>query len=226
MLRVALTGGVASGKSAAAGMLRDLGARVSQSDEVARRLMQPGQPVFREIVSRFGTSIVTADGTLDRKLLGTLAFDGGRIEELSDIVHPPVIAEQAQWLHQVALNSPDAVAVIESALVFETRHAPADSLGGAPWHTRFDRIVVVTADLQVREERYIQRVVVSSLQTVAEAAADFRSRAAAQWTDGQRVSLADIVLQNDGSLVELSARVSDLYRMLHEEATDQAAEAM
>lgn len=226
MLRVALTGGVASGKSAAAAMLRDLGARVSQSDEIARRLMQPGQAVFQEIVSHFGTSIVTADGTLDRKLLGLLAFEDGRIEELNDIVHPPVIADQAQWLRDVGLSSPGAVAVVESALVFETRHAPPDTNGAAPWHTRFDRIVVVTADLQVREERYLQRVLASGSLTVTEAAADFRSRTAAQWTDERRVKLADIVLPNNGSLTDLSARVSDLYRLLRDEAADRAAEAM
>ena len=119
MLRIALTGGAASGKSAVAAMLRELGAFVSQSDEVARAMMQPGEAVYDSIVQQFGPQVVQADGTLDRRELARLAFHGGRLQALNAMVHPAVIAAQTAWLRTVAAEHPRAVAVVESALVLE-----------------------------------------------------------------------------------------------------------
>src|SRR4051812_34950363 len=97
MLRVALTGGVGSGKSAAAAIFRELGAQVSQSDEVGRALMQPNMAAFETIQSHFGPSIVGPDGFLDRGALARIAFEEGRVEEINAIVHPLVIAAQIAW---------------------------------------------------------------------------------------------------------------------------------
>jgi dephospho-CoA kinase len=223
MLRVALTGGVGSGKSAAAAMFRSLGAYVSQSDEVGRALMQPGQAVFEGFVRHFGREVLAADGSLDRVALARIGFAEGRIEELNSIVHPAVIKAQAQWMDAVAVDDTDAIAIVESALVFETRYT-ADGLatGEAPWRTRFDRIIVVAAAQAVRRERYIHRTGGSE----SEATGDFDRRCAAQWPDERRAALADFVLRNDGSLVELEAAVERLYQELKTESTDQTAAAM
>jgi dephospho-CoA kinase len=210
MLRVALTGGVGSGKSAAAAIFRELGAYVSQSDEVGREMMQPGGAATEPIAAHFGPSVLAGDGSLDRTALARIAFDEGRVEELNAIVHPLVIAAQAAWAADIAARDPLAVALVESALVFETKYTasgpvtPADS---APWHTRFDRIVVVAAPLEIRRQRYIGRLAGSISQEAA--SADFDRRAAAQWTDEQKIALADFAIVNEGSLEQLRGGVVD-----------------
>ncbi|MGI4755523.1 MAG: dephospho-CoA kinase [Janthinobacterium lividum] len=230
MLRVALTGGVGSGKSAAAAMLRDMGARISQSDEIGRDLMQPGQAVFAAIVERFGPAVLTPTGELDRAMLGQLAFTQGRLEDLNAIVHPAVIAAQAAWMEKIGLESRNAVAVVESALIFETQYdadGPVASGNGAPWRTRFDRIVVITAPLELRQQRYLERVRRAFPgQDVETIQMDFQSRAAAQWSDEKKAALADFVIANDGTLGELRLAMEHLYARLRQDATDEATEAM
>ena len=126
MLRVGLTGGLGSGKSTAARMFAAKGAYVFSADEIGRELMQPGQAVYAAIVAKFGPGVVKADGSLDRPALARIAFGGGRIEELNAIVHPATIARQAELIAEVAARDPDAVAMVESALIFETKYGGED----------------------------------------------------------------------------------------------------
>jgi dephospho-CoA kinase len=222
MLRVALTGGVGSGKSSAAAMLRECGAYLSQSDEVGRALMQPGQAAFSAIVQHFGKEVLRADGSLDRSTLARIAFDQGRVEELNSIIHPLVIAQQASWAAEIAAKDPLAVAVVESALIFETKHAAVQD-DPAPWRTRFDRIVVVTAPLELRRQRYIARC---SGLTPDEASNDFDRRCAAQWSQERKAALADYVIANDDTLDDLRDEVQTLWKALRAESADRVAEAM
>ncbi len=216
MLRVALTGGAASGKSAVAAMLRHMGAHVSQSDEVGRALMQPGTPVYAAIAALFGPGVVRADGTLDRPALARLAFEEGRLNELNAIVHPAVIAAQAEWMQAVAGNDPLAVAVVESALVLQT---PFGSQQGMPWHTRFDHVVVVCAPQNDRLERYTSRVVQSDQNADRDAIrADALRRFAAQLPESRMRELADTVLENDGTLDGLEAQAEALFQALRTES--------
>ncbi|AFL87307.1 dephospho-CoA kinase [Terriglobus roseus DSM 18391] len=227
MLRVGLTGGVGSGKSAAAAIFRDLGAQISQSDEVGRALMEPGEAAFESIQRHFGPSVVSGDGSLNRAALARIAFDEGRVDEINAMVHPLVIAAQDAWADRVGENDSAAVAIVESALIFETRfngRGPVAEGDGAPWRTRFDRIVVVTAPLEVRRQRYIARLAGSVPHEVA--SADFDRRAAAQWPDERKAALADFVLVNDGSLQHLQDEATRLYALLRQEAADRNAEAM
>src|SRR5665213_1005367 len=101
MLRVGLTGGLGSGKSTAAEILRELGADVIEADVLGRALMEPGQNVYDEIVRVFGREVVNTDGRLNRALLAKMAFEGGRLQELNAIVHPATIAIQKQWMEEV-----------------------------------------------------------------------------------------------------------------------------
>src|ERR1035441_10567781 len=119
MLRVGLTGGLGSGKSTVAAILRALGAEVVEADELGRELMEPGQPVFAEIVRVFGPEVVGPDGRLNRARLAELAFKKSRLQELNAIVHPAVIAAERRWTDEVFARNRAAVAVIESALNFE-----------------------------------------------------------------------------------------------------------
>lgn len=224
MLLVGLTGGVGSGKTAAANLFRDLGACVSQSDEVARVMMRPGHAVFDAIVADFGPGVLTPRGELDRHILARLAFADGGLERLNSIVHPPVLAEQAHWIERIADQDPYAVAVVESALIFETVHVPADGSGDAHWRKRFNRIIVVTADLSTRAARYAVRI--GAAITDEATLVDFHRRCAAQWSDEQRVALADFRIRNDGTLVQLQEQVANVYGTLQQESAERVNEAM
>ncbi len=212
MLRVALTGGAASGKSAVAAVLEGMGALVSRSDEVGRAMMQPGEAVFDAIAAQFGRSVVREDGTLNRRELARLAFLGGRVGELNAIVHPAVIAAQSKWLEEMGREHPHSVAVVESALVLETPYGASASM---PWRSRFDQIVLVTAPEDVRLERYVRRVLASDGQADAEAVrADALCMFGLQMPEDAKRAFADEVLENDGTMDDLRRQAEVLYARL------------
>jgi dephospho-CoA kinase len=221
VLRVGLTGGLGSGKSTVAGYLHDLGAHVIEADELGRTLMEPGQQVFASIVEQFGQEVVGPDGRLNRSHLAELAFQGGRINELNAIVHPAVIAAQQQWMAEVFKSDPAAVAVVESALIFEVeRDACARGVEGsvlADWRRRFDRVVIVTAPEEAKIARYAARV--SQERAAREAAeADARRRLAHQIPDAEKAARADYVIENKGDRVALYTQVADLWKRLKVES--------
>ncbi len=226
MLRVGLTGGLGSGKSTVAAMLRLLGARVIEADALGRALMEPGQPVFAAIVERFGAEVVGPDGRLNRTRLADLAFHHGRLQELNAIVHPPVIEAQARWTTEVFARDPGAVAVIESALIFEVAR-DARARGDKvlmDWRRRIDRVVVVTAPDELKIARYAARVEAAtwgsgSAATSLEAIrADARNRLAHQVSDAEKAAQADYVLDNSGDIETLRAQVQALWPRLREES--------
>lgn len=222
MLRVGLTGGLGSGKSTAARLFAQCGAYVLQADEIARELMQPGEAVYNSIVQHFGTSVVQADGTLNRAELARIAFADGRVEELNAIVHPATIAEQAAITSEIAEDDLTAVVIVESALLFETKHGAVPSSTtdepAAPWRTRFDCIILVAASEETKIERYVQRIASGSPLTPesrAELAAEARRRLAQQIPDGQKAELSDFILSNDGPIEELEEQIEELWPVLH-----------
>ncbi len=225
MLRVGLTGGLGSGKSTVAAMLRELGAQVVEADALGRTLMEPGQPVFAAIVERFGPEVVGPDGLLNRARLADLAFRHGRLQELNAIVHPPVIEAQIRWMNEVFGHDPKAVAVIESALIFEVvRDARARGEKDgilADWQKRIDRIIVVTAPDELKIQRYAARIQASgagagaSLRAIE---ADARNRLAHQVPDIEKIAEADYVLDNSGDIDSLRAQVKALWPRLKAES--------
>jgi dephospho-CoA kinase len=208
MLRVGLTGELGSGKSSVAQMLAAHGAVVLSSDEMGRAMMQPGQPAFAQIVARFGSGILNADGTLNRHALAHLAFDTSnpRIEELNAIIHPAVIAAQAEQISEIERAQPHAIVVIESALIFSTKHTPEGS-----WRSRFDCIVLVTAPDDIKIERFIQRSGPGSNEVHLRE--DARRRLAAQRTSVPP-NVVTFVIENEDSLAELEANVEALWAQL------------
>ena len=225
MLRVGLTGGLGSGKSTVAGYLRDLGAHVIEADELGRALMEPGQPVFDEIVRTFGSEVVASDGRLNRARLAELAFQGGRIDELNAIVHPAVIAAQRLWMNEVFARDPAAVAVVESALIFEVER-DARARGEkesvlADWRRRIQRVVVVTAPDEMKVARYAARVSPDRAGREA-AAADARLRLRHQIPDEEKAARADYVLENTGDRDSLHAQVVALWQRLQEESKEES----
>src|SRR5919108_4748992 len=119
MLRVGLSGGIASGKSTVARMLATRGARVLDADSVVHALMQPGKPVYHEVVKHFGREIVNKDGTINRKALANVVFPTGRIAELNRLVHPAGVKHQGDWMAEIEGGEPHAIAVVEAALILE-----------------------------------------------------------------------------------------------------------
>jgi len=126
LLKVGLTGGIASGKSVVGEMFVTLGAHLIQADTIAHQLMQPGEAVYREVLRHFGEGILNADGSVNRARLAEAAFGASqenrpsRIQELNQIVHPAVIRRQDEWMADVGRSDPPAIAFVEAALKNKT----------------------------------------------------------------------------------------------------------
>lgn len=210
MLRVGLTGGLGVGKSTVARMFAARGAIVLQSDAIGHELMQPGQGVYAAIVTRFGVAVVLPDGTLDRAALARVAFGQGQIEALNQIVHPAVIAAQEERMRTLPA---DAVVVVESALIFETKYA-----GPQGWRERFDRLVLVTAPEPVKIARFLKRAKATA-ETHDALEAEARRRLAVQMPDEEKIPFCDYVLHNDGNITGLEAQVDSIWQELVRAAT-------
>ena len=225
MLRVGLTGGLGSGKSTAARLFAALGAHVLQADAIGRELMEPGQLVYAAIIKHFGEGVVSPDRRLDRSALAKIAFVDGRVEELNAIVHPAVIARQAELSEAIFQRDQHAVVIVESALIFETKHGVAksgeakDSRGAEDrrWPDRFDRTILVTAPEEVKIARFVVRCAAGEAMNAerrAEFEAEARRRLAQQMSDERKSALSDYVLANGGPLTELEWQVDQLWPIL------------
>jgi dephospho-CoA kinase len=205
VLKVGLTGGIAAGKSVVGEMFAALGAQVVQADEISHQLMRPGEDVYREVVRHFGTEILQADGSVNRARLAELAFGSkpSRVHELNQIVHPAVIRRQQEWMEQVQQRDPQAVAIVEAALILE-----------ASMTEDLDRLVVVTCRPEQRVERWARRLKVDEETARREVA----RRMAAQLPDEEKIKVADFVIDNSGSLDETRRQVEEIYGKLKREA--------
>ncbi len=228
MLRVGLTGGLGSGKSTAACIFAVLGAHILNADELGRELMQPGQAVHEAIAAHFGPSVVLTDGSLDRAALARVAFAEGRIEELNAIVHPAVIARQMELSKKIIRSDPNAIVIVESALIFETRFTEtelsrntSDLAAGEGWRTRFDRIILITAPEERKIARFIARSSGNQLispERREQLESEARRRLAKQIPDDQKSSFCDYILINSGALTELQWQVDQLWPILQSAA--------
>jgi dephospho-CoA kinase len=210
LLKLGLTGGIASGKSAVGEMFVKLGAHLIQADAVAHQLMQPGQRVYDEVVRGFGREILNPDGTINRPRLAEAAFGspGGvppRVQELNDTVHPAVIEYENHWMKEIGRRDPNAIAIVEAALILES--------GGA---SRFDRLAVVTCHPEQRIQRYARRLQISE----AAARAEVTRRTAAQMPDEEKIKAADFVIDNSGSLDDSERQVLSVFAELNRQRTE------
>lgn len=143
MLRVGLTGSIAVGKTYVGEVLAEQGARVLDADQTAREVVEPGTPGLARIVAEFGAEVLQPDGGLDRAKLGQIVFaDERKRQLLNSIVHPLVIEQQDAWMKGIKREDPDAVCVVEAALMIES--------GG---YKRFDKLIVVWCDSDIQLER-------------------------------------------------------------------------
>lgn len=199
MLRVGLTGGIACGKTTVGRMFSEMGAHVIEADTIAHELYRPGEPIYKQLVEKFGADIVRPDGEIDRPRLAAAAFDGGRVEELNKIVHPGVIKRQEQWMYQLGAREPYAIAMVEAALILEA---------GA--RDRFDKIIVVTCRPEQKVARYAHRA--SMPESLARAEVERRGKA--QLSDDEKSHRADYVIDNSGALEVTHHQVERIFSEL------------
>lgn len=190
---IALTGGIASGKSTVARRLAEHGAVVVDADRIVRDVQSPGGAVLRRIVEEFGDDVLTAEGDLDRAALGARVFgDDGRLAALNAIVHPAVRDESQRRFEEAFAHDPDAVVVYDVPLLVEAR---VDD----PW----DLIVVVHAPAEIRRRRLID------LRGMDESAA--QARIDAQVPDDRRLAIADVVIDTAGTMEHTREQVDALW---------------
>jgi dephospho-CoA kinase len=195
---VALTGGIASGKSTIARRLAAHGAVIVDADQVVRDVQQPGSPVLSAIAAEFGDGMLRPDGSLDRALLGERVFgDPDAVKRLNAIVHPAVRVESQRQFDAAFAADADAVVVYDVPLLAEARLSD-------PW----ELIVVAHAPAEVRRRRLVE------LRGFTEE--DAAARIASQVSDDERLALADVVIHTDGSLEETLRQADRLWSDLPE----------
>jgi dephospho-CoA kinase len=205
MLRVGLTGGIASGKSTVAARMTGLGLTVLNADALAHRLIEPGQPAYDDIVREFGREILRADGTVDRKKLGDIVFrEPARRERLNQIVHPRVIEAREEQLKEMESQNPRGLAIVEAALLIE-----------AGYYKKLDRLVVCSC----RPEQQMERLRARGL-TEEEA----RQRIESQLPLAEKLRLADDVVDCSGTLQETERQTDALVARLRQLAAGQTGE--
>jgi dephospho-CoA kinase len=209
LLRLGLTGGIASGKSVVGEMFVKLGAHLIQADAVAHWLMQPGREVYEEVVRRFGREVLNPDGSINRPRLAEAAFGtpGGtppRVKELNEIVHPAVVEHENEWMEEIGQRDPNAIAIVEAALILEAGAA-----------SRFDRLIVVTCHPEQRILRYARRLGISE----EAARAEVTRRMDAQIADEEKIKAADFVIDNSGSLDSTERQVQRVFAALRSRPT-------
>jgi dephospho-CoA kinase len=198
VLLVGLTGGIGSGKSTVARLLERRGAAVIDADQLAREAIAKGTPGFERVVDAFGSDIITSGGDLDRSALAARIFsDPVQKAALEAIVHPEVARRFGELVD--GYRTSERIVVYVTPLLVELGLAPA-----------FDVVVVVTASPHLRISRVASE---RGLQPD-----DVRGRMAAQATDDQRVEVADVLIDNDGSLAELEPQVGRLWNDLQARA--------
>lgn len=194
MVRAALTGGIATGKSYCLGRFAALGALVIDADALARAALASGTKGLRLVVERFGPSILRPDGSLDRPALARVVFsDGAARADLEAIVHPEVYRSIREWAADLPAGT--RVAIADIPLLFETGH-----------QHEFDRVIVCACDPEVQLSRMMSRDGFSE--------AEARARLDAQWPITEKAARADYVIRTDGSFAETDAQIATVYEAL------------
>lgn len=196
MILVGLTGGIATGKSTVAGMFKRCGATVIDADALAREVVQPGKPAWREIVRTFGKAVLYPDRTLNRQTLGAKVFGyPARLRQLERIIHPRVAREQTRLTRQAARIDPHAIVIYDVPLLFEAGIAE-----------RVDKTIVVTADRETQIVRLKKRNGLSRAEALR--------RIKSQMPLAEKRRRADYALDGTLPLPQLKKQVRSLHRSL------------
>jgi dephospho-CoA kinase len=193
MLRVGLTGGLASGKSFVGEALASLGCHLLKADELGHMLLQPGTAVYGRVVDAFGPSILDAEGRIVRRALGSLVFDDpAKLALLNSMVHPAVIEEEERWMRQVEASDPHGIAIVEAAILIETGS-----------YKRFDKIVLAVCSDEQQIARAMKRDGLSREEALA--------RLSRQMPLAEKQKFADFVIDTSGEKEQTLVQVRRLY---------------
>ncbi len=196
MLKIGLTGGVATGKSSVAKMFEKEGAFLIDMDKVAREVVKPGARAWEEIVKSFGRDILLSDGNIDRKKLGAIIFnDISKRRQLEDITHPVILKETDRLLDKIYKKDPKAIVVIEIPLLIEKNLM-----------NFVDVVVLVYVPTEIQLKRLTKRDKI----TIREA----REKIKSQIPIDEKVPLADYIVNNEGSLYKTCEEVKKIYQNL------------
>jgi len=199
VLKVGLTGGIASGKSTVDGVLEMLGAHIIDADALAHDLLRPGRPERDRVAERFGPGILDGDGTVNRKALGAIVFaDAGARADLNAILHPAVRREEAR-LRESFRQAGGGIVITDAALLVETGR-----------HVDYDRLVVVACDPSLQVARLLAR-------DPGLKATQAERRLAAQASVEEKLAVADYLIETSGSLGDTEEQAHRLYRHLVED---------
>jgi dephospho-CoA kinase len=202
MLRVGLTGGIASGKSTVGHMFVELGCHLLDSDQLTHQLLEPGQGVHDAVVREFGRQILAQDGTINRRVLGDIVFkDPEARQKLNSLVHPAVIQRQKEWLEEMNEKDPGGIAIVDAALMIEVGT-----------YKNYDKIVVVTCSPEIQKQRLLQRSGLTDEQ--------IQARIQAQMPLTEKVKYADFVIDNSGVPANTRRQVEEVNSRLREFAAN------
>jgi dephospho-CoA kinase len=199
MLRVGLTGGIATGKSTVGQMFVELGCHLIDSDRITHQLFEPGKAVHNAVVKEFGARILAPDGTIDRRVLGDIVFkDPEARKKLNSLVHPAIIERQKEWLNEVEEKDPTGIAIVSAALMIEVGT-----------YKNYDKVIVVMCRPEVQKQRLTQR---SGLKED-----EVDARIQSQMPMSEKVKYADFVIDNSGDpsntrrqVVEVNSKLREL----------------
>ena len=196
MLRIGLTGGIGTGKSTASKILEKLGAYIFDADKEAKKVLLTNETIKSELISEFGTDIMTGDGNVDNNKLARVAFqDQDHQLTLNTIVHPYVFKEIDKNFDRELDGGKHDIFVVDAALIYES---------GADTH--MDYVIVITALIKTRMERALARETLSREEIL--------KRMDLQWSEEEKIALADFVIHNDGPEKELIKNITDIYKGL------------
>jgi len=196
MLRVGLTGGLASGKTFVGHALRDLGCHLIEADELGHQVLLPGAEAYDAVIHTFGDGILDDDRHIDRHKLSELVFGNPELlAKLSSLVHPPVAQRQADAIAAIAKADPDAIVVVEAAILVETGS-----------YKKFDRLVVAVCTPEQQMERALKRGTYTKEEVLA--------RLSRQLPLEEKLRVADYVIDTSGAKENTLEQVRTLYGSL------------
>jgi len=196
MLRVGLTGGLASGKSFVGHALRDLGCYLIEADELGHQVLLPGAEAYDAVIHAFGSEILDHDGFIDRHKLAEQVFGKPELlAKLSSLVHPPVYERQERAIADIARNDPSAIAVVEAAILVETGS-----------YKRFNRLIVAVCSPEQQLERAMKRGAYTREEVMA--------RLSRQLPLEEKVRVADYVIDTSGTKENTQEQVRTVYGSL------------
>lgn len=203
MLKVGLTGGIASGKSTVAYMLRNLDCQVLVADTLGHELLEPGQSAYDEVVREFGDGILGPGDKVDRAKLGAIVFsDAAKREKLNQILHPRILQVVRQWFDSLERAGGNDLAIVEAALIVE-----------AGFHKELDKLIVCWCKPEQQLARLTQRGMPEE---------QAKLRIASQMPADQKRALADEVIDCSGSIEETEKQVAMVFAKLHLAASGRA----